>query len=541
MTMNLATTFLAFCPAGRPDMDCRGFSKLCKDCRLYSATFSATDAELIFISLATQTRRICFAQFEDALRLVAQRKGVEVADLRHSVAQVRRPRHRGTQPSPSRLHDRAKSCSSYGLRHHSPSRKQTLNIWEEPVTPLEEIRSRSFSPPRNCSAISSVASSQGGLTTPRAQRRRINAPSPSPKALMLENGCGLRFNPSGQLHDAIENVGSIQEARANQIVAETMAAVQAVSGSCRSNLSASETASGQPPMLRGRQPRPEIPAAIQRGDASPGRPLLKGNRDCSLDRLRNDSQGRRVEGGIVVQGSFIPQSPSTVILELDAEGEPEKQTRRYLAHAGSGTLELSCASLGSPRQIRKHLGHAGSGALELSCASLSISNLNIEICNGSKDRGLAETHTTLGSAGDVSMGSAALVRLQVMGEKETAVVVPCQTTVGQLAAEFAQGSGPWQVHLQSSSTNSGGRKVLLSQQMTVGHVVGAFRGPGAVPSFVIDQRPLPQRRQRSFGSCCGAGLYSCWLKSRRSVPERERREQKLDERDQSEAMLVNAN
>ena len=39
---------------------------------------------------------------------------------------------------------------------------------------------------------------------------------------------------------------------------------------------------------------------------------------------------------------------------------------------------------------------------------------------------------------------------------EVGVVVPCQTTVGELASEFGRGVGPWHVHLLGEPT---GRKV----------------------------------------------------------------------------------
>lgn len=96
-------TFRAFC-GSRQDLDGRSFSKLCKLCGLFGRGFSACDADIVFAS-ASRSRRLDLSRFEEALRLVAERKGMEETAIRKAVACSTGPTLNGTQTLPVRFYD----------------------------------------------------------------------------------------------------------------------------------------------------------------------------------------------------------------------------------------------------------------------------------------------------------------------------------------------------------------------------------------------------------------------------------------------------
>ena len=98
-------TFRAYC-ANKPDLDGKSFVKLCKDCEIVDDVFTQIDADLIFAKVVTKGhRRITLHQLEVALRMMAQKKGVEEDDIFRRVAESEGVLHAGTQADYVRFFD----------------------------------------------------------------------------------------------------------------------------------------------------------------------------------------------------------------------------------------------------------------------------------------------------------------------------------------------------------------------------------------------------------------------------------------------------
>jgi len=101
----LLDLFKGFCGMAH-DIDGKGFAKLCKDCDLLDKAFTSTDADILFAKVVTKgQRRIGYNQFLDALKLVAEKKGVEVVDIERTLVVSSGPVLMATQPEKVRLHD----------------------------------------------------------------------------------------------------------------------------------------------------------------------------------------------------------------------------------------------------------------------------------------------------------------------------------------------------------------------------------------------------------------------------------------------------
>ena len=84
--MSLKDAFAAY-TKGTGDMDGRTFTKILKDCKVLDAKMTAVDADLIFTKVkAKGSKKITYAEFEEALRLVAAKKGVEVEAVHSRLA-----------------------------------------------------------------------------------------------------------------------------------------------------------------------------------------------------------------------------------------------------------------------------------------------------------------------------------------------------------------------------------------------------------------------------------------------------------------------
>merc|ERR1719316_1468679 len=100
-----------FCAPARGNigagMDGKSFAKLCKDCKLIdNITLLACDPDLIFAKVVPKgTRRMDMQQFEAALALVGEKKGVEAEVVRQTVIDAEGPVLRATEALASRLHD----------------------------------------------------------------------------------------------------------------------------------------------------------------------------------------------------------------------------------------------------------------------------------------------------------------------------------------------------------------------------------------------------------------------------------------------------
>lgn len=101
----LEETFRAFC-GQRVWLDGMGFAKLCRDCHLSDRRFTIQDSDVVFANvMPSGQRRMEFAQFDAALRAIAEKKGVEHSVVRKAVAMVKGPTLVGTKAEAVRFHD----------------------------------------------------------------------------------------------------------------------------------------------------------------------------------------------------------------------------------------------------------------------------------------------------------------------------------------------------------------------------------------------------------------------------------------------------
>jgi len=98
-------TFRAFC-GSQPDLGGKDFAKLCRDCHLIGNRLAPGDVDIIFAKVVQKgQRRINLQQFEEALRMVAEKKCMDVCDVCRAVEQSAGPVLRGTRANPVRFHD----------------------------------------------------------------------------------------------------------------------------------------------------------------------------------------------------------------------------------------------------------------------------------------------------------------------------------------------------------------------------------------------------------------------------------------------------
>ena len=87
-------------------MDGKGFVKLCKDCELVDDSLTLIDADLIFAKVVSRGhRRIILRQFKEALRLIAERKGIDEEEICQRVAESEGVVHEGTTADYVRFFD----------------------------------------------------------------------------------------------------------------------------------------------------------------------------------------------------------------------------------------------------------------------------------------------------------------------------------------------------------------------------------------------------------------------------------------------------
>jgi len=92
-------------------MDCFKFSKICKDCNLIDRQFGPADADIIFTQVLRDmreigsTRKIDLHGFQEALKLIADKKGVEEEAIFKAVAGSNGPNIVCTKAESVRHHD----------------------------------------------------------------------------------------------------------------------------------------------------------------------------------------------------------------------------------------------------------------------------------------------------------------------------------------------------------------------------------------------------------------------------------------------------
>eukprot|EP00931_Biecheleriopsis_adriatica_P049212 TRINITY_DN28461_c2_g1_i1.p1 TRINITY_DN28461_c2_g1~~TRINITY_DN28461_c2_g1_i1.p1 ORF type:complete len:519 (-),score=101.28 TRINITY_DN28461_c2_g1_i1:143-1699(-) len=96
----LEAVFYNFCGPGKADMDGKSFKKVCQDCDLIDKKFDVTAVDLIFSDkrIKDKSQRVIdFFQFENALELIASKKGIPLAEVRNPVLLQGGPKLSGTR------------------------------------------------------------------------------------------------------------------------------------------------------------------------------------------------------------------------------------------------------------------------------------------------------------------------------------------------------------------------------------------------------------------------------------------------------------
>ena len=87
-------------------MDGKQFMKLAKDCKLLDKKLTTTDIDLIFPKVKDKgARKITYAQFEQAVKLCADKKGVDASAVIDKIVETGGPHFSGTKADAVKFHD----------------------------------------------------------------------------------------------------------------------------------------------------------------------------------------------------------------------------------------------------------------------------------------------------------------------------------------------------------------------------------------------------------------------------------------------------
>eukprot|EP00401_Gymnodinium_catenatum_P041639 CAMPEP_0117558356 /NCGR_PEP_ID=MMETSP0784-20121206/52791_1 /TAXON_ID=39447 /ORGANISM="" /LENGTH=409 /DNA_ID=CAMNT_0005355677 /DNA_START=156 /DNA_END=1382 /DNA_ORIENTATION=- len=116
--------YFNFCGAGHADMDGKSFLKMCKDCKIVDKNLPETSIDLIFSNTRVKAkgqRCIEFEQFEIALTILAEKKGVSLEEIQQAILAGARPVAKGTKAEANRFHD-AKSHGQGDMLRNATSK-----------------------------------------------------------------------------------------------------------------------------------------------------------------------------------------------------------------------------------------------------------------------------------------------------------------------------------------------------------------------------------------------------------------------------------
>jgi len=133
-------TFKAFCGT-EPRMGMKSFAKLCRDCGLIDQALTICDVDLIFAKVVSKAQRTMgLEKFQDALRLVAEKKGTAACEVCRAVEQSGGPILRSTKAAAVRFHDDRSTYTGTQARGRAgPKGTATGQVWQS------SLRPRSFS------------------------------------------------------------------------------------------------------------------------------------------------------------------------------------------------------------------------------------------------------------------------------------------------------------------------------------------------------------------------------------------------------------
>ena len=102
---SLNDDYKSFC-AGKPEMESKQFSKLCKECKLIDKKFGINDIDIIFAKVKSgKVKTITFAEFENALGEIAKKKGTTKETIENAVKAHGGATYTGTKADYVKFHD----------------------------------------------------------------------------------------------------------------------------------------------------------------------------------------------------------------------------------------------------------------------------------------------------------------------------------------------------------------------------------------------------------------------------------------------------
>jgi len=105
LAQDLQSVFLQF-SAGAKEIDGKVFAKLAKDCSIVNKQCTTTDIDLIFAKVKDKgSRKITFAQFQAAVDLCAEKRGLSGAEMETTILFSGGKRLTGTQAEKVKWHD----------------------------------------------------------------------------------------------------------------------------------------------------------------------------------------------------------------------------------------------------------------------------------------------------------------------------------------------------------------------------------------------------------------------------------------------------
>jgi hypothetical protein len=103
---SLKAVFDSFNGASNSTMEGKTFAKFAKDSKILDKKLTATDIDLIFAKSKKKTeRKITYAEFEHAVALCAEKKGIDAATLSTSIIEHGGPKFTGTKAEANKFHD----------------------------------------------------------------------------------------------------------------------------------------------------------------------------------------------------------------------------------------------------------------------------------------------------------------------------------------------------------------------------------------------------------------------------------------------------
>ena len=91
---------------GKPEMESKQFSKLCKECKLIDKKFGINDIDIVFAKVKSgKVKTITFAEFENALAEIAKRKGSTKEAIEKAIKSHGGATYSGTKADYVKFHD----------------------------------------------------------------------------------------------------------------------------------------------------------------------------------------------------------------------------------------------------------------------------------------------------------------------------------------------------------------------------------------------------------------------------------------------------